>query len=47
LTIPGSQRFFCSALPNKSNARIPMLWWALTNTAVDEQWPPITSMILQ
>ena len=27
--------------------RMPMLWWALTNTAVDEQWPPITSMILQ
>ncbi len=24
---------------------MPMLWWALTKTAVPAQWPPMTSMI--
>ena len=47
LTSGGSQRRFCSSVPNSSRARMPMLWWALTKTAVEAQWPPITSMILR
>ena len=26
---------------------MPIEWWAFTKTAVDEQWPPITSITLQ
>ena len=43
----GSQRAFCSGVPKRTRARMPIEWWALTNTAVDAQWPPITSMIRQ
>jgi hypothetical protein len=43
----GSQRAFCSGVPKRSKARMPIEWCALTNTAVEEQWPPIVSMIRQ
>ena len=45
--IAGSQRRFCSSVPNSTRARMPMLWWALTKTAVAEQRPPMTSITLQ
>ena len=44
---PGSHRSCCSLVPNSSSARMPMLWWALTNTATLASWPPRTSIVLQ
>ena len=31
----------------EEQARMPIEWWALTNTAVEAQWPPMISMIRQ
>ena len=45
--VPGSQRFFCSSVPNRTSARMPMEPWALTNTPTAASWPPMTSSTLQ
>ena len=46
LTSGTSHCFCCSGVPNSSSARMPIEWCALTKTAVEAQWPPMSSMIL-
>ena len=43
LTRSGSHFACCSLVPNRSSARMPIEWWALTKIAVELHREPITS----